>query len=77
MAAQVYSALGDFQEAEQLQFRFLKSGPQAAEAPQAWGFLGDLRLVQGDRRGTKRAYQTGLNEMFKDFAPGNRSLSAR
>ncbi|MCF7763721.1 MAG: tetratricopeptide repeat protein [Verrucomicrobia bacterium] len=77
LAAQVYSALGDFQEAEQLQFRFLKSGPQAAEAPQAWGFLGDLRLVQGDRRGAKRAYQTGLNEMFKDFAPGNRSLSAR
>lgn len=65
LAAQLYSAVGDYKTAEIYQRRFLRSPPQPSEMPQAWGFLGDLLSVRGDKRTAKQAYRKGLDEMVR------------
>ena len=68
LAAQVYSAVGDYKSAEKYQRRFLDSPPQPYEQPQAWGFLGDLLSVRGDKRSAKKAYSEGVHAIFRTLA---------
>lgn len=63
LAAEVYSAAGEYRTAEKYQKLYLASNPE--ELPQAWGFLGDLRLSRGDKTNARRAYERGLNELLQ------------
>lgn len=65
LAAQILSAVGDYRLAESYQRRFLATPPQPFERPQAWGYLGDLLAVQGDKRNAQKAYRRSLTEMFQ------------
>lgn len=64
LAAEVYSSAGQHRTAEKFQQMYLASKP--GDLPQAWGFLGDIRLSRGDRVNARRAYERGLNEMLQN-----------
>ena len=61
-AAEVYSDAGKYKLAEKYQDLYLKTSP--AQVPQAYGFLGDIRLSRGDKVNARRAYQKGLDALL-------------
>lgn len=66
LMAQVLSAAGRLKEAEEWQMRYLHSNP--SDLPQAFGFLGDVRLSRGDKLNARRAYRSGLQAMLQEVS---------
>jgi predicted Zn-dependent protease len=69
LMAQVLATAGRYKEAEEWQLRYLRSTP--TDLPQAFGFLGDVRLSRGDKVNARRAYEKGLEAMLKEVSQGN------
>lgn len=61
LAADIASQMGDYGKAEKYQTKYLAMVDPAL--PTDWGALGDIRLSQGDRVGSKRAYTRALREL--------------
>jgi predicted negative regulator of RcsB-dependent stress response len=66
--AQVLATSGYYKEAEKWQQRYVATRP--SDLPQAYGFLGDVRLSRGDRVNARRAYQKGLDSMMHSISRG-------
>lgn len=58
LAVEVYSALGQYGEAEYYQTRYLEMADPVL--PLDWGTLGDIRSSRGDFRGSKAAYREAV-----------------
>ena len=63
LAAEVFSNLGDYREAERYQSRYIEVADPVVAAD--WGALGDIRSSRGNFRGAKDAYRKAV-QVFQE-----------